>query len=589
MEVLTMSKTFKITKAMKSKDKLLATDAYIDAGLPIFLVWGTSDGICLCGDPDCNSPGKHPIYSGGHTSATLDKELIAQQLKEHPDANIATSLKANLAVLDIDGKKGKKSLKSLGLKADTHRVITSNGYHLYFSGVLDFKNSLFSGIDARGQDQKGYVILPPSVHASGHRYSWKLADKIQELPLEITEKTKSRILSVDFEGCEKAIAKGERNERLFRAACALRRQSLPSKWCLRALLSLNKLCEDPLSQKEVKSILKSASRYDEDADADFRCMSEIETQSVKWFWYPYMPRGCIVFLDGHPGRGKSYFTMWLAALCSKGGPFPFSDEVLPKGRVLILNAEDDPERTMRPRLEKAGADLSAGNIHFQGRFKPLTQDGIQTLEAKIIDFKPDLIIIDPLLTYMGSNVDAHRFNEVTEFLTYIDELAREHSATVIGIRHMTKSGGEHAINKGLGSIGFAARARSVNHIGVSKDDPDILGFAHVKSNWSERGATLLFQLVGGSKTEYPHMEWVRVADYPAEDLDPINSVGRPKAASNLKEIFLELLEDTPMGSAAIKRAVSARGINVSDSTIIRELKLVADTEGKGPKAVWRLR
>lgn len=586
-EALIMPKKFKITKAMRSQDKLIASCAYIDAGLPVFLVWGTDNGKCLCGDSECSSPGKHPIYPGGHKTATLDKELIEQQLEEYPDANIATPLKDNLAVLDIDGEEGKQSLKRLKIKGNTHKVITANGCHLYYVGSAAFQNAKFSGIDVRGEDQKGYVVLPPSDHVSGHRYTWKPADKIKKLPSKITDKAKSCNVAVDTS--EDPISKGERNERLFRAACALRRQNLPYKWCLKGLLALNKLCDEPLSQKEVTKILKSSSRYDDDAKAEFQCISEIESQNVEWFWYPYMPRGCIVFLDGHPGRGKSFFTMWLTALCSRGGQLPFSDEKLPKGRVLVLNAEDDPERTMRPRLEQAGADLSAGNIHFQGRFKPLTQEGIQTLEAKIISFKPDLIIIDPLLTYMGSKVDSNRFNEVTEFLTYLDELAREHNATVIGVRHMTKSGGEHAINKGLGSIGFAARARSVDHIGVSRDDPETLGFAHVKSNWSDKGPTLLFRLVGGSKTEYPSLEWVGVADYPAEDLDPINPVGRPKAAPNIQGVLVDLLDDGPMGSANIARALSARGIDVSSRTLNRELQLIAECEGKGPKALWSLR
>jgi RecA-family ATPase len=149
--------------------------------------------------------------------------------------------------------------------------------------------------------------------------------------------------------------------------------------------------------------------------------------------------------------------MWLAALCSNGGAFPFSDDRLKRGRVLILNAEDDPERTMRPRLEKAGANLSPNKIHFQGRFRPLTKEGLQTLEAKIINIQPDLVIIDPLLTYMGKDTDTNQFSQVTEFLTRVDELAREHKICVVCVCHMTKSSGEHAINKGLGSIGWMLR------------------------------------------------------------------------------------------------------------------------------------
>lgn len=411
----------------------------------------------------------------------------------------------------------------------------------------------------------------------------------QKLPKSIVQKLSTKCTAKVPDGAKgkTVFSSGERNNSLFSVACSLRRQSMPHNAIRKVLYKVNNaFCSPPLSKKEVNEITKSSSRYDDNADAEFIDISKIKTEQVDWFWYPYLPRGCIVFLDGHPGKGKSYFTMWLAAMCSKGGKMPFSDDVLPQGKVLILNAEDDPAKTMRPRLEKAEADLSPNKIHIQGKFRPLTQEGIQTLEAKIHSFQPDVIIIDPLLTYMGSGIDSNRFNEVTEFMGYIDELAREHNICVIGIRHMTKSGGDNALNKGLGSIGFAARARSVWHIGTSRDDPNIKGFGHVKSNWSELGPTLLFELEGGSKTEHPKLVWVAVADYDADELDPKNEAGRPPKQPNMPEILAELLGEGPMPQSAIMRALQARSIDVSKSTLIRHLKNVAELRGKGPKSEW---
>ena len=244
---------------------------------------------------------------------------------------------------------------------------------------------------------------------------------------------------------------------------------------------------------------------------------------------------------------------------------------------------------MRPRLEKAGANLEPNRIHFQGQFKPLTKDGVQVLEAKIHSFKPDLVIIDPILTYMGADVDSNRFNEVTEFLTYIDQLARDHNICMIGVRHMTKSNSDNVLNKGLGSIGLIARARSALHIGLSRDNENIIGLAHVKSNWGEKGPTLLYRLVGGTKTENPKLEWVEVADYGAEGLDPISSVGRPKAEPNLSEMIIDLLSNGPMKIKDIISTLENRGIDVSKSTINRELPMIACVEGRGSKSVWRLR
>ncbi len=589
-----LMKKFELAKVMKSKNKKKVALAYAKTGIPIFPVFGIDDDLkCLCGNNGCKNQGKHPITKEGFKAATTDLRQVKDWWRKYPEANIASPLVPGLVALDFDGTQGLRSSNKLGLKGlNTLKVETGKGFHLYVLADLKSQNNAMSGFDIKGGGKGGYIILPPSRHVSGVRYTWVgSSTQAQALPSEVHNSLASkRTVTINFEPKGKHVfSDGERNESLFKVACSLRRQSISTKASKAVLLNINdELCVPPLTKKEVATILKSSSRYDEAANDDFLDMSKIKTESVDWYWYPYLPRGCIVFLDGHPGRGKSYFTMFLAALCSRGGKLPFSKDRLPKGRVLILNAEDDPAKTMRPRLEKAGANLSPNIIHFQGRFKPLTQEGIQTLEAKIHSFKPDVIIIDPLLTYMGGGVDSNRFNEVTEFLTQIDELAREHNICVIGVRHMAKSGGEHALNKGLGSIGFVARARSVLHIGRSKDDPNVSGFAHVKSNWSELGNTLLFELVGGSKTEHPELKWLAVADYDADGLDPVQRVGRPNSEPNLMEILTELLYDGPMSSSAIQRAISARSINVSKSTLHRNLKEIAQADAKGPNAKWSL-
>jgi hypothetical protein len=127
------------------------------------------------------------------------------------------------------------------------------------------------------------------------------------------------------------------------------------------------------------------------------------------------------------------------------------------------------------------------------------------------------------------------------------------------------------------------------HIGISPEGPDVIGFAHVKSNWSEKGGTLLYKLIQGSKFEVPKLKWVGTADYSAEALDPIQSVGRPKAEPHLSDILREVLGDGSLGIVAIRRAVEARGVKVSKSTINRELRFIADCAGKGSKSCWHLK
>jgi hypothetical protein len=65
-----------------------------------------------------------------------------------------------------------------------------------------------------------------------------------------------------------------------------------------------------------------------------------------------------VSLDGNPGLGKSFETLSIAAMVSSGTPFPDNKCPGRKHSVILLNAEDHPAKTIRPRLEAMEADLS---------------------------------------------------------------------------------------------------------------------------------------------------------------------------------------------------------------------------------------
>ena len=50
-------------------------------------------------------------------------------------------------------------------------------------------------------------------------------------------------------------------------------------------------------------------------------MSEVESQEVKWLWYPFIPYGKLTIIQGDPGDGKSTFILNIAAMLSKGEGF----------------------------------------------------------------------------------------------------------------------------------------------------------------------------------------------------------------------------------------------------------------------------
>lgn len=122
--------------------------------------------------------GKKPLIDGGFHGASTHPEQVAEWWDRWPDANIGFSPgSCGWLVTDLDSAEAEALAREVGLLDDvTLEVLTRRGRHLYFRlprGVTIGNASLWEerGIDIRANN--GYVLLPPSVHASGHVYSWR--------------------------------------------------------------------------------------------------------------------------------------------------------------------------------------------------------------------------------------------------------------------------------------------------------------------------------------------------------------------------------------------------------------------------------
>lgn len=144
-------------------DLLAAALDYAARGLPVF---------------PCLPRGKTPAVRRGFYAATTNPATIRRYWTD-PERNIAvpTGVTSGFWVLDLDGLEGALTLRELeakyGALPQTRIVLTARGRHVWFacSGpVPSTVGRVGSGIDTRGDD--GYVVVPPSVHPSGDRYTF---------------------------------------------------------------------------------------------------------------------------------------------------------------------------------------------------------------------------------------------------------------------------------------------------------------------------------------------------------------------------------------------------------------------------------
>ena len=223
-------------------------------------------------------------------------------------------------------------------------------------------------------------------------------------------------------------------------------------------------------------------------------MSDVDPVEVEWVWHPYIPRGKLTLLEGDPGQDKSWITLAIATALSLGRGLPGQQvKSRPPGRVLIMTAEDGLDDTVRPRLDAMGADVS--RVYACESVDSFDEEGLNLLERRADDLRPDLIVVDPLVAYIGSRVDIHRANETRAVLARLAAIADQTPSAILAVRHLNKSSGGKAIYRGLGSIDFTATVRSVLLVGQDPEDTTNGGaVVHIKSNLAPKGQSLGYRL-----------------------------------------------------------------------------------------------
>lgn len=261
-------------------------------------------------------------------------------------------------------------------------------------------------------------------------------------------------------------------------------------------------------------------------------MEDVVSKEVEWLWYPYIPYGKITIIEGDPGEGKTTLVLKLAAALSMGLPLPCDDDKEYEPiHIIYQTAEDGIEDTIKPRLEKAGADCSMIRVIDEtDKELSMTDD---RLEQAIIETGARLIILDPIQAYIGATVDMHRANEIRPVLKHLGIIAEKYNCAIILIGHMNKASGSKSTYRGLGSIDIQATARSVLLVARLRDKPNIRIMAHDKSSLAPAGDAIGFEM-----TEDNRMVCIGPYDITIDELLSGNE-GRGKKKLDIAENFIK--------------------------------------------------
>ncbi len=234
-------------------------------------------------------------------------------------------------------------------------------------------------------------------------------------------------------------------------------------------------------------------------------MSDITAKALEPLWPGFLYRGKITISAGLPGDGKSLSSNDITARITSGGRWPVGNGRFEVAPVLMLTAEDDPNDTIRPRLDMAGAntdliDLIEGVHHEDLKTKENTLDlvslinDLPKIEALIIERGAHLLIIDPLTSFADS--DTNKTGDMRRLLDGVAQMAIRTRVAVLIITHLNKrSDARKAMQMIAGSHVIVAAVRVVFVMGRDPNDQDRFLVLSIKMNIGPGNAGYAFRVL----------------------------------------------------------------------------------------------
>jgi hypothetical protein len=339
--------------------------------------------------------------------------------------------------------------------------------------------------------------------------------------------------------------------------------------------------------------------------------SELVMRRAIYLFDQRVPVGMLSLLAGREGLGKSLLSQTIAADLTQGR-LAGCYRGKPKS-VIIVATEDAWEYVIVPRLKVAGADASRCfrvNITTTkyGSVELSLPDDLPALTPLVKQHDVALLLLDPIISRLGSKLDTHVDAEVRQALEPLRGFAEALRLAVLGIIHPNKSQSgipTDPLNMIMGSRAFSAVSRSTLFLQADPEDARLY-LLHIKNNVGPQAPTLEFSITDAlagfddarEEVHAPRVDWRGEHD-PQERWQNLLQELRSKeqkakapdsARVSAAEFLSRYLAKGPAESSVVIAAASKAGI------IKRTLQRAADdlkitkswTQDHPPKMLWAL-
>lgn len=347
----------------------------------------------------------------------------------------------------------------------------------------------------------------------------------------------------------------------------------------------NDVVDTPTS-KDNNSVSQNKENLNEEIK-DFYTFDERTPKEIEWLWKPYIVKGNLNIIMGDGGVGKSYLITWLVSAISKGVKIPFSMEYFKLGKSILQNSEDDPDDTILPRLQKNEVDVSKiGAFNEEKEFLEVQQ--IKRLEDRIKEFKPEIVILDPIQSFVG-DINNNSQTEVKKALKPLKQLARKYNCAILMVMHLNKNNGAKASQRANGSTEYITSSRSAILVTENPENTSERLFIPVKSNLMKESEknTLSFKISDNGKIEWLENKGKINAD------DVLNSFETQDVLQSIAKGFIigalsrgDILAND-LKNSVLDNGISEKMYNITKAKLNKED--IIDSYQKDKRYYWTLK
>lgn len=557
---------------------------------------------------------KVPLTDHGFKDASADPDQLCRWWERWPQANLGISTgEAGLLVIDVDSHHGADLEAWINGRPwpETFTVETGRGgRHFYFAQpsipLRCTAGVLAPHIDTRGVG--GYVVAAPSTTSAPYTVVHDLP--VATLPdwiVHALDTPTSRQLTapdplpwvtaygskvLDAESNALATTTSGRNAKLnavaFRCGQLIARGHLDRSTVEARLTAAahrsSSLGDHPLTDREIADTLRSG------IEAGLLCPALTPTappppapapelpsltlistpieaftgRPPEFAWGNRLTLGGLTILAGDGGIGKSFLTTSLAVAFARGDGLPDQGPT-DRGSTVIITYED-PGEILYQRARAMGYDPAAtehGTIEViyapeafrdaDGHPQQLTPHHVRAV-SDLLANRDDLrlVVIDPLMSFVGADVDTNKDQQVRAVLHKLTALADDHGIAVVVVAHTVKGTPDpsRALDAIAGSAGIKNIARSAL-IALRDEEAGRHYIFHRKHNWTSRAQALEYRFHDGV------FEWVG----PVEDamLQRVCERRTRSPFDRCAEWLIELLQGGPVPVPEVMAAGKAQG------------------------------